>query len=117
MKHEGNPLARQNSLDLQLVHVGQQVLNVLLTERLAVARHLVASPANNVRDTIVIRRKPAQRQVLVLENALQSRTLFAPRRVRFMATVAVRVINFSPGNLLRIEPKFRIRLPPLHVAT
>jgi hypothetical protein len=102
---------------LQRVHVGQKILNLLLAQGLAVAWHSVAPPANNDRDSLVIRRKSAQRKVLMLENALQSRTFLALGGIRLMAAVALRVVDFSPGNLLRIQPKFRIRLPPLHIAS
>jgi hypothetical protein len=53
----------------------------------------------------------------MLENALQSRTLFPLRGIWTVTTVAVVVIDLAPRSLLRVEAKFSVRFATLHIAT
>src|SRR5882762_3306593 len=101
--------------DLQRVQIGEQILNVLLAESLAVARHLVAPQANDVGDALVICGKSAERKILMLEHALQTWPLLSLGGIWLVATLAVRVVDFAPGGLLRVKAKFGIRLAALYV--
>src|SRR5437879_4031184 len=101
--------------NLQRVQIGEQILNVLLAESLAVARHLVAPQANDVGDALVIRGKSAERKILMLEHALQTWPLLSLGGIWLMATIAVRVVDFAAGGLLRVKAKFGIRLASLYV--
>jgi len=49
------------SANSQRVQIRQQIVNLLLTEDLGEARHLVAPQTHDVRDPIVICRHPAHR--------------------------------------------------------
>jgi hypothetical protein len=97
------------------VQIRQQIVNLLLTENLRVARHLVAPQTHNVRDAVIIGRHPAHRQIGPLKNAFHARTLPPARRVGRMAPVAVVVVDPAPRDLLRIQSEFRIALAALHV--
>src|SRR5258708_4819220 len=100
---------------LQSMHVSQQILHLLWAEGLAEPRHFVAAVIHDVRDPLVIGRKPAERKILVLKNSLEPRTFFAAGGIGFVATVAVLVINLPSCDLLRCETKFRVCLAPLNV--
>jgi hypothetical protein len=104
------------SANSQRVKIRQQIVNLLLTENLGEARHLVAPQANNIRHPVVIRRHPAHWQILPLENAFHAGTLPPSGRVRRMAPVAIIVVNPAPGDLLRIESEFGVTLAALDIA-
>ena len=55
---------------LKGVHVGEQVFNLLIGHNPPKAFHLAAPVLDDLADAIVIRRQPAQRQVLLLKDAL-----------------------------------------------
>ena len=95
---------------LKRVQVSQQLLNILLVKRLAIPRHLFATEPNNVDHPFVIGGEPAYRKIRLLENALQAGTFFSARGVRFVAAITMRIVNLAPRGLLRIEPKFPVRL-------
>jgi len=98
------------------MHICQQVLQIVIAERLAEPRHLFATQTHDVSDALIVGREPAQRQILILEYPLQTGSLFAARRVGFVAAVAVLIVNFSAGSLLRIQPQLRVRFSPLNIA-
>jgi hypothetical protein len=98
------------------MHIRQQILQLLLIERLPERWHFAATQANDLPHSIVIGRQTAYGQVLLLEDSFEPGPLFAARGIRFMALVTMPVIDTPPGGLLRVETKFRIGLPPLHVA-
>lgn len=54
---------------LKSVEIGEQILQILSVENLAVAGHLRTAVANDVRDAIVVGGKSAERKILVLEDA------------------------------------------------
>ncbi len=110
-------LSADVDVSLQSVQIRQQVVDLLLTEDLGVAWHLVAPQANDIRDPVVIRRHPAHWQIWPLENTFHAGALPAPRRVRRMATVAIIVVNPAPSDLLRIESEFSVTLAALDFAT
>jgi uncharacterized protein YeaO (DUF488 family) len=97
------------------MQIRQQVVNLLLIENRSVARHLVAAKTNHVGDAIVVRRHPAHRQILPLEDAFHAGTLPPSRRVRRMAPVAIVVVDPAARDLLRIQSEFGIALAALHV--
>ena len=90
------------------MHVSQQILDVLCAKRLAEPGHFVAAVIHNIRDPLVIRRKPTERKVLMLEHSLKPRTFFAPHGIGFVATVAMLIINLTARDLLRCESKLRV---------
>jgi len=45
---------------------------------------------------------------LVLKNSLEPRTFLAPRGIRFVATIAILIVNLTASDLLRCETKFGI---------
>jgi hypothetical protein len=98
------------------MHIRQQILQLLLIECLPECWHFAPAQANNLTHSIVISRQTAYGQVLLLEDAFEPGPLFAARGIRFMAPVTMAVINTASGGLLRVEPKFRVGLPALHVA-
>ena len=61
---------------LKSVHVGQQVLDLLLGHDLPEAFHFCAAELNNVGNAIVIGGQPAEFQILPLEDALHTRPFF-----------------------------------------
>ena len=97
------------------MQVRQQIVNLLLVEGLSVAGHFVAAEANHVADAIIIRRHAAHRQILSAEHTFHAGTLPATRRVWRMAAVAIVVVDFAPGDLLRIQSEFGVALAALHV--
>src|SRR6202034_1061623 len=52
-----------------------------------------------------------------LENSFEPRAFLAASGIRFMAAVAMRVINFAARRLPRVEAKFDVRLAALHIAS
>ena len=104
-------------LHLQGMQIRQQVLNILRTQRLAIARHFVAAESDDVGDALVIGGQSAQRKIFMLENSFKPRAFFAVEWNRLMAAVAVGIVNFASSGLLRIQAKFGIRLAALDIAT
>lgn len=98
------------------MQIGQQILHVLLAEFLTEAWHLVSAKANDVADPLIVRGKAAQREEFMLEHALESRALFAARRIRLVAAIAIVIIDTAARRLLRVEPKFGIRFAALDIA-
>lgn len=101
---------------LQCVQVRQQILDLLLVQFLAVARHFFSAQSNDVGDTLVVRRKAAQRKVFVLEDSLEAWTLFAARGVGLVAAIALGVVDLASGGLLRIQTQLGIGFAALDVA-
>ena len=101
---------------LKGVHVGQQVVKLLLGQLLAEAGHFLAAEADDVGHAFVIGGQPTDGQVRVPENALQSRSLLAPGGVRFVAAGAGIVVNSASRRLLRIQPQLCIGSAPLDMA-
>src|SRR6266404_2137587 len=93
---------------LQRVQISKQVLNLLVRHNLAKAFHFGSSILDDVSHTLVICGQSALGQVLVFEDTFQTRALLAVRRVRFMAAVAIVVVEFSAGGLLRVEAEFGV---------
>ena len=54
---------------LQSVEIGEQILNILRVENLAVAGHVRTAVANDVGDAVVVSGQSAEGKVLVLEDA------------------------------------------------
>ena len=98
----------RNAGRLQSMHVSQQILDVLCAKCLAEPGHFVAAVIHNIRDPLVIRRKPAEWKILMLEDSLKPRTFLAPRGIGFVATVAMLIIDLTARDLLRCETKLRI---------
>jgi len=102
---------------LQRMQISQQVFNLLVSHNLAEAFHFRSAVLHDVSHALVICGKSTLGQVLPLEDTLQARAFFAMRRIRFMATVAIVVIDFSAGGLLRVEAEFGVGLAALDIAT
>src|SRR5271170_4547674 len=100
---------------LQRVQVCQQVLNLLLRHDLAETFHLGPAVLDDVCNTLIVRGESANRQILLLENALQSRAFLATRRIGLMTAVAIVVVEFSARGLLRIESEFGIGFAALDI--
>lgn len=101
----------------QRVQVCQQILDLLLIQGLAERWHFVAAQSNDVGHAVIICRQTAQPQIFMLEYSLQTGPFFAARRIRFMAAIAVLIIDSTSGCLLGIQSKFRIGFTPFDVAT
>ncbi len=99
------------------MHVGEQVLYLLLIENLAIGGHLAAPEANDLSDTLIVGGESALGQVLLLEDAFQPRPLLSMARVGFVALVAVAVVDAPTGCLLWIESKLCVGLAHFGVAT
>ena len=99
------------------MHIRQQIIEILLAQRLTIAGHFLASQPNDVAHPLIVRRQPADGKIFVPENSLQPRSFLAASRVRLMAAVAVIVVDFAPNRLLRVQAKLGIRLAPLDVTT
>ena len=87
----------------QRMQIGQQIINLLLRQFLAVARHLVSAETDNVCGVLIVRRHSAHRQVFPMEDALQARAFPFARGVRLMAAVAVLVVDVPAGGLLWVQ--------------
>src|ERR1700681_1461161 len=103
------PTKRRHGCDsLQRMQIREQILNVLCTQRLAVAGHFVAAEADDVGDALIIGRQSAQRQIFMLKHSLEARAFLASSGIRLMASVAFRVVDFAACGLLRAEAKFGV---------
>lgn|SRR5258708_4512815 len=102
---EINPLP---ALPSQRVQVCQQILNVLLSELLAVAWHFFAAEANDVGHTIVVCGQSAYREIFVLEDSLETRAFLAFRGIWLVAAVAVGIVNLAARNLLLVQAELGV---------
>src|SRR5216684_7761054 len=102
--------------ELKRVQIRKQIFNLLLRHNLAETFHFCPSVLHDVSHALVVCGQSALGQVLPLEDAFQTRAFFAAGRVRFMATVAIVVIDFSARGLLRVEAEFGIGLAALDIA-
>src|SRR5689334_18392249 len=98
------------------MQICKQVLQLLRAQFLAVSGHLVTAEPDDIRHSVVVRRQSAQRKKLSLKYPFEAGTLLAARGVWLMAARALGIIDFSASGLLRVQPKFRIRLSPLDLA-
>lgn len=98
------------------MQIRKQILDLLVRHDLVKTLHLGASILNDVSYALIIGGESAQRQVLMFEDAFETRTLFAVRRVRLVAAVTIVVIQLAASGLLRVEAEFGIGLAPLNVA-
>jgi len=99
------------------MHIGEQILNVLLVQGLAVAGHFTAPEANNVGHAFIVGGKAAQGKILVLENTLEPGAFLPSRGIGLVTAIAVGVVYPASGGLLRIESKFRVRFASFHFAS
>ena len=90
------------------MQVCQQVSHLLLRQYLAVPGHLIAPMADDIQDALVVGRKPAQREIRILEHSLQAGTFLALGGIRLMATVAPVVVDPASRRLLRSESQFGV---------
>jgi hypothetical protein len=97
------------------VQIGQQVVDLLLSENLGVAGHLVAAETDHVGDAVVVGGHAAHGQILPAEDTFHAGTLPSARRVGRVAAVAIVVIDPAASDLLRIESEFGVALAPLDV--
>ena len=84
------------------MQIRQQIIDLLLREFLAVARHLVATVPDQVPGTLIVCRHSAYRKVLFSKHTLEARPLPLTRRVGFVAAITILVVNMPAGSLLRI---------------
>ena len=98
------------------MQIGQQVLHILPVQHLAIARHIRAAIANNLAHAVVVGGQSGLRKILMLKYAFQSRAFFPFGRISMMAAVAIVIVNFASGGLLRIEAEFGIGFAALDVA-
>ena len=99
----------------ECVEVGQQVLDLFLTEHLAERGHVIPAIANNISDLLIVCRQTALREILFLENAFHAVTFFGARRIRLMATIAALIIDPAACRLLRIQAQFGVALTQLGI--
>jgi hypothetical protein len=98
------------------VQICQQILHLLLRHDRTKTWHHVATRQDHLADALVIGRHSALRQELFLENALQAATFFVARRVWFVTTVAVLIVEAPAGGLLRTQTQLGVALPTLNLA-
>jgi hypothetical protein len=86
-----NPVNRADSSRNQLerMEIREQILNVLCIQGLTVARHFIPAEADDIGNALVVRGQPAQREIFVLEDALERRPLFPARGIWFVAPIAL----------------------------
>ena len=95
------------------VHVGEQVLNFLGGEFLAVAGHFAASVTDDVADAFVVGGQPAFGEIGLLENSFQAGPFFSTRGIGLVAAVAEIIVDAATGSLLRVQAEFGIALTAL----
>jgi len=98
------------------VQIRQQFLNFSGSELLRVARHFIATVANNVGNAIIVGREAAQRQILMLEHSFEAGTFLSTSGIGLVTAAAIGIVNLAPGGLLGIQAEFGIGLAPLNVA-
>src|SRR5215471_5056441 len=98
------------------MQIGEQVGDLLLGEYLSVAGHLGAADAHDFRDALVVGGQSAELQILAFENSAQARPLLSARGVRFVTAVAVGVVDFAAGGLLRVQSEFSVAFAALGFA-
>jgi len=86
--------------ELQRVQIRQQIVHLIGCQNISEAIHLIPAKHNDIAYSIVIRRHAAGAQVLLLENALQARSLASARRIRRVATVTILVVDVASFGLL-----------------
>ena len=64
---------------LERVQVSNQLFNLLVAHDLAETFHFGSPVLDDIDDTVVIGRQPAQRKILILKHALEAGTLLAMR--------------------------------------
>jgi len=89
------------------VEVGDQIVELLNGNRIALFRHHSAATNDGFTDESVIRGQSA-RQILLPEQSLQARALAAPGRIRVVADGAIASENFPPACLLRVQAQFGV---------
>jgi hypothetical protein len=97
------------------MHIRQQVLYLLLIQRLSEPRHLAATEANDLSNTLVVGGNSTLRKKGLLEDTFQPRSLLSAGRVGFVTLIAVAVIHATSGALLRIQSQLGVRLPDFGV--
>jgi len=98
------------------VQISKQILNILLAQFLSIARHFISPHADDVADPIIVCGQAAQRQIFILENALEPGSFLPARGIRLMAATAFGVVYLSSRRLLRIESQLGIGLAAFHIA-
>src|SRR5579864_1802955 len=101
---------------LKSMQICQQILQVLRAQFLAEAGHLTAPQTNDIADPLIGGRQPTQRKIFALIHAFQTGALLASRGIRLVAAATLRIVNLSPGRLLRVQPELRIGFAPFHIA-
>jgi len=90
------------------VHIGQEIVDLLLIHDLAVGRHLVAAHADDVARAVIIGGHSAQRHILPLEKPFHRRALPSARGIRGVAAVAIIVIEAAARGLLRVQTQLSV---------
>ena len=99
------------------MHIREQILYLLLIQSLSEPRHLAPAESNDFADALVVGGNTALRKKRLLENSFESWPLFPAGRVRFVALIAVPVINTSSCDLLFIQSQFSVGLAQFSVTT
>ena len=99
------------------MQVGEQVIDLLVTEHVAETFHLVPSHADDIFDSVVIGGHPAGGQVVSFEQPLQTWSLALPRRIRRVAAVAILVVDMPARGLARRQAELGITLSALNFAS
>jgi len=97
------------------MQVGQQILDVLLTQLLAISWHFISPQVDDIADPLIVGRQTAQRQIFMLEHALEARAFFAASGIGLMTTVALGIVNLASRCLLCIKAEFGIGLAAFHI--
>lgn len=99
------------------MQVGDQVIDLFVTEHVAEAFHFVAPHADDIFDALVVRGHPAGGQVVSFEQPPQTWSLALPRRIRRVAAVAILIVDMPPCGLARRQSELGITLTTLNFAS
>jgi hypothetical protein len=96
------------------MQVRQQIVNLLLREFLAVTWHFVSAEDNQITSALIVSRHSTHAKVLSLKNALQAGAFSLVRRISFVTSIAILIVDVPARGLLRIERKLGISFSTLN---
>jgi hypothetical protein len=96
------------------MQVRQQIVNLLLREFLAVTWHFVSAEDNQITSALIVSRHSTHGKVLSLKNALQAGAFSLVRRISFVTSIAILIVDVPARGLLRIERKLGISFSTLN---
>lgn len=99
------------------MQIGEQVIDLFVSEHVAEAFHLVAPHTNNIPDPVVVGRHSAGWEVVPFEDSPQTRPLALPRRIRRVAAIAILIVDMPSCGLAGRQAKFGIAFTALDFAS